>query len=162
MPRQSKSLARKKLPGKLQDICPALPCHVSVEAYCCAAFIIGLLKMTKPGKLRNAPLKLLSSVYKRTGPKEQCIDESSETSECSGETSTSGERLRMKSLIDYWKCHPLENVWKETSCTLRYAPHPWCCVTWQLLLALQKVDQLEYAFAMAKHHFWEPLGISLT
>ena len=35
-------------------------------------------------------------------------------------------------------------------------------VTWQSLLALQEVDQLEYAFAMAKHHFWEPLGTSLT
>ena len=39
-------------------------------------------------------------------------------------------------------------------------------VTWQFLFALQEVDQLENAFAidatLAKHHFWEPLGTSLT
>ena len=81
----------------------------------------------------------MSSVYKRTGPKEQCIDESSETSECSGETSTSGERLRMKSLIDYWKCHPLENVWKETSCTLRYALSGYE----HLVISRQKLKQLK-------------------
>ena len=45
------------------------------------------------------------------------IDESSETSERSGETSTSGKRLRVKSLIDYWKCHPLEDVRKATTAT---------------------------------------------
>ena len=77
--------------------------------------------MTKPGKIRNVPLKLLSSVYKPTGPKEQSIDESSDTSEGSGETSSSGETLRMKSLIDYWKCHPLEDVRKATGFILRYA-----------------------------------------
>ena len=75
--------------------------------------------MPKPGKLRNVPLKRLSSVYKRTSPKERCMDESSDTNEHSYETSwvqcNDSERLPA-----YLEDSILEILVWEDYCTFRY------------------------------------------